>query len=101
MLRRPKLHPSPASGVQLLNLFTQYFRKVKETYIRNNFTLIYELLDECCDFGVPQITEPSILKEYIYQQGTVKAERKRKATQSQVTLQVRALVAPVFSGCLV
>lgn len=31
--------------------------------------LIYELLDEAMDFGVPQITETEILKQYIVEGG--------------------------------
>lgn len=33
--------------------------------IRDNVILVYELFDECFDFGVPQLTDFSILKEYI------------------------------------
>jgi hypothetical protein len=55
--------------VQLEQLFTHYFKKVKEKRIRENFVLIYELLDEVCDYGVPQITDPFALRNYIFQQG--------------------------------
>jgi AP-2 complex subunit mu-1 len=77
--------------VQLVVLFTEYFNKVKEKNIRDNFVLIYELLDECCDNGVPQITEPSVLKEYIFQKGTFLADKKEFA--SDVTLQVTGALA--------
>lgn len=33
--------------------------------IVDNFSLVYELLDECIDFGVVQLTDYNILKEYI------------------------------------
>ncbi|CDK25558.1 unnamed protein product [Kuraishia capsulata CBS 1993] len=33
--------------------------------IRENYILVYELFDEILDFGVPQLTEFNILKEYI------------------------------------
>lgn len=33
--------------------------------IVDNYSLIYELLDECVDFGVVQVTDFGILKEYI------------------------------------
>ena len=36
-----------------------------EESIRDNFVLIYELLDELMDFGYPQTTESKILKEYV------------------------------------
>ena len=37
-----------------------YFTKISEENIKNNFVLIYELLDEILDFGHPQNTEVSI-----------------------------------------
>lgn len=33
--------------------------------VRDNFILIYELFDECFDFGIPQLTEFSVLKDFI------------------------------------
>ncbi|RYG45639.1 hypothetical protein EON67_10385, partial [archaeon] len=44
-----------------------YFGVLEEESIRDNFVLIYELLDEVMDFGYPQITEAGVLKEYITQ----------------------------------
>ncbi|XBW34544.1 hypothetical protein QEN19_000104 [Hanseniaspora menglaensis] len=35
--------------------------------LRENFIIAYELLDEMCDFGVPQITDIKMLKNYITQ----------------------------------
>ena len=37
-----------------------YFTKISEENIKNNFVLIYELLDEILDFGYPQNTEVRI-----------------------------------------
>lgn len=37
--------------------------------MRDNFVIIYELLDEMMDFGYPQTTEGRILREYITQEG--------------------------------
>ena len=42
-----------------------YFRALEEESIRDNFVLIYELLDEIMDHGYPQTTEAKILKEFI------------------------------------
>ena len=50
---------------KLIALFTTYFSTFVEESIRDNFVLIYELLDEVVDNGYPQITEPGILKEFI------------------------------------
>ena len=41
-----------------------YFTKISEENIKNNFVLIYELLDEILDFGYPQNTEVSITLIY-------------------------------------
>lgn len=49
-------------------VFTEYFKELEEESIRDNFVLIYELLDEIMDFGYPQITEWKILQEYITQE---------------------------------
>ena len=51
---------------QLVTVFTDYFTVLEEESIRDNFVIIYELLDEMMDFGYPQNTETKILKEYIY-----------------------------------
>lgn len=38
---------------------------MEEESIRDNFVIVYELLDEMLDNGYPQSTEYKILKEYI------------------------------------
>lgn len=45
-------------------MFTEYFKELEEESIRDNFVVIYELLDEMMDFGYPQTTESKILQEY-------------------------------------
>jgi len=54
---------------RVVQVFVDYFRELEEESIRDNFVLIYELLDELMDFGYPQSTETKILQEYITQQG--------------------------------
>lgn len=39
---------------------------MEEESVRDNFVVIYELLDEIIDFGFPQITESKILHEYLF-----------------------------------
>ena len=46
-------------------MFREYFKELEEESIRDNFVLIYELMDEIMDFGYPQTTESKILKEYV------------------------------------
>lgn len=52
---------------KLVQVFTDYFKQVHEEAIRDNFVVIYELLDEMMDFGFPQISESKILRSYITQ----------------------------------
>ncbi|KAB8360867.1 hypothetical protein FH972_024601 [Carpinus fangiana] len=53
---------------KLVEVFTEYFKELEEESIRDNFVVIYELLDEMMDFGYPQTTESKILQEYITQE---------------------------------
>lgn len=60
---------------RIISLFRAYVNNVSEMKIRSNFSLIYQvrvsgyvdvqLLDEVADFGVPVITEPSIMSSLI------------------------------------
>lgn len=52
---------------KLVQVFEDYFKRVHEESIRDNFVVIYELLDEMMDFGFPQISESKILRSYITQ----------------------------------
>jgi AP-1 complex subunit mu len=49
----------------LRKILIEYFKNLEEESIRDNFVLIYELMDEIIDHGYPQLTETKILKEYI------------------------------------
>ena len=49
----------------ILDTFKKYFGEIREESIRDNFVIIYELLDECMDHGYPQTTDSDILKEFI------------------------------------
>lgn len=53
---------------RLVGVFRGYFGTLAEESIRDNFVLLYELLDEVCDYGVPQTTETQILQEFITQE---------------------------------
>ena len=59
---------------RLRALGKSYFGKFDEEAVKNNFVLVYELLDEIVDFGYPQNTETETLKMYITTEG-VKSER--------------------------
>ena len=49
----------------LVDIFKHYFTELEEESIRDNFVIIYELLDEVMDHGYPQFTEAKILTEFI------------------------------------
>ncbi|KJE88774.1 AP-1 complex subunit mu-1 [Capsaspora owczarzaki ATCC 30864] len=53
---------------KLLTVFTEYFKELEEESIRDNFVIVYELLDELMDFGYPQATDSKILQSYITQE---------------------------------
>mmetsp|Transcript_22706 Transcript_22706/g.27437 ORF Transcript_22706/g.27437 Transcript_22706/m.27437 type:complete len:450 (-) Transcript_22706:453-1802(-) len=78
----------------VVSLLKSYFNSFCEDSIKDNFVLIYELLDEVMDFGYPQILTPEILKLYITQEG-VKSEKKEKGKEvvdNKATLQVTGAV---------
>jgi hypothetical protein len=63
---------------KLVQVFVEYFKELEEESIRDNFVLIYELLDELMDFGYPQTTDTKILQEYITQQASEKEKERRR-----------------------
>lgn len=85
----------------LIGLGKGYFGKFDEEAVKNNFVLVYELLDgkyprfpmasllmlpsEVLDFGYPQNTETDTLKMYITTEG-VKSERSMEDS-SKITMQ--------------
>ncbi|CAO3598474.1 unnamed protein product [Absidia cylindrospora] len=68
----------------MISIGRSYFGKLDEEAVKNNFVLIYELLDEILDFGYPQNSETDTLKMYITTEG-VKSERAEDS--SRITIQ--------------
>ena len=64
---------------KLVGVLEEYLKTVEEESIRDNFVIIYELLDEMMDYGIPQVTETKMLKKYITQKSfkLVKAHKKK------------------------
>jgi AP-1 complex subunit mu len=54
---------------RLTTVFKEYFGELEEESIRDNFVVVYELLDETMDFGYPQSCEAKILKDVVTQEG--------------------------------
>ncbi|KAL0357893.1 UNVERIFIED_CONTAM: AP-1 complex subunit mu-2 [Sesamum calycinum] len=46
---------------RVVDVFKHYFEELEEESLRDNFVVVYELLDEIMDFGYPQYTEAKIL----------------------------------------
>jgi len=92
LLATTKANINSAMMFQFLYSFIKicksYFGEFSEEKIRENFVLIYELLDECLDYGYPQITDTDLLKKFIFQ-GKVKEDQlsqvKLTSTLTQLT----------------
>ena len=74
---------------KFLDLCGDYFGAFNEANVKNNFSIIYELLDEVLDYGYPQSTDSGALKiitEEASMQG--KSIEDMKQIASQVTGQI-------------
>lgn len=75
----------------MVTIFKSYFGdEFDEDAIRNNFTLVYELLDEILDFGYPQSTALEVLQMFI----NLGDQRK------QVTVQEAKKMSEAITGAL-
>lgn len=73
---------------QFLNICKAYFAtELNDSTVRKNFVIIYELLDEILDYGVPQITEPEVLKKYILEGGLKLEQLSDFDKLKQITMQ--------------
>lgn len=77
---------------EVVKVLKDYFGDFTEESIRNNFVLIYELLDEVLDYGYPQNCSTDVLKLYITQQGDKSAATERSAAQA-VTIQATGAIS--------
>ena len=78
---------------RLVGVFRDYFGELEEESIRDNFVIIYELLDETMDHGYPQALDSKILREYITQEGNRMEVRKGGAKRR---LSIGSVVVPVM-----
>eukprot|EP00939_MAST-03C_sp_MAST-3C-sp1_P001892 g1892.t1 len=78
----------------LVSIFSSYFDKPRKVFdeasLRNNFTLVYELLDEVIDFGYPQTTAIDLLQLHINT-----GKMKKKLAAKQATLDTKDLTGAV------
>eukprot|EP00052_Salpingoeca_macrocollata_P004651 m.42685 g.42685 ORF g.42685 m.42685 type:complete len:435 (+) comp14361_c0_seq1:57-1361(+) len=75
---------------KFVGLMEAYFGVFTEVNVKNNFSLIYELLDEILDFGYPQSTDVDTMKMFIMQSGptALKSKEEQAKITSQVTGQI-------------
>lgn len=69
---------------KVVEILIDYFNQLEEESIRDNFVLIYELLDEVIDHGYPQTTETKILKEYIKTESNKMKVHQREETRKKL-----------------
>ncbi|XP_019341713.1 AP-1 complex subunit mu-2 isoform X3 [Alligator mississippiensis] len=69
---------------KMVEVFSEYFKELEEESVRDNFVIVYELLDELMDFGFPQTTDSKILQEYITQESN-KLDTGRSRVPTTVT----------------
>jgi len=77
----------------VVTVLKSYFGAFDEDSIRNNFVLIYELLDEVLDYGYPQNCTVDVLKMYITQEGNKSASLAQKEMASSVTIQATGAIS--------
>ncbi|KAJ9109101.1 hypothetical protein QFC21_000429 [Naganishia friedmannii] len=71
---------------RFVSISRSYFSKLDEEAVKNNFVLIYELLDEILDFGYPQNSEIDALKMYITTE-SIKSELAVREDSAKITIQ--------------
>ncbi|KAK7195647.1 adaptor complex AP-1 medium subunit [Novymonas esmeraldas] len=69
-----------------VTVFKAYFKVVTHETVQDNFVIVYELLDEMSDFGLPQFTEEKALREYILQSTLLTSILGTKTTLTQSEL---------------
>ena len=74
---------------RMIDIMQSYFGKISEETVKNNFVLIYELLDEILDFGYPQNSDTGVLKSFITQQGV------RPVTREEQTIVTSAVTGQI------
>mmetsp|Transcript_4526 Transcript_4526/g.4997 ORF Transcript_4526/g.4997 Transcript_4526/m.4997 type:complete len:429 (+) Transcript_4526:39-1325(+) len=91
LLATTKSNINAAMAIQFLfsmvNLCKAYFGgEFDENHVRKHFVLIYELLDEVMDYGIPQFMEADVLKKFIFE-GGIKADLTDLNKLKQLTTQ--------------
>eukprot|EP01016_Furgasonia_blochmanni_P022387 TRINITY_DN2440_c0_g1_i2.p1 TRINITY_DN2440_c0_g1~~TRINITY_DN2440_c0_g1_i2.p1 ORF type:complete len:515 (-),score=166.13 TRINITY_DN2440_c0_g1_i2:115-1659(-) len=79
---------------QIVNICKAYFGgEFDENTVRKHFVLIYELLDETMDYGIPQILDPDLLKKYIFEGDSKKNDLNDIKKLKQLTMQATGVTS--------
>jgi AP-2 complex subunit mu-1 len=76
---------------KMVGVYKSYFGSFDEESIKNNFVMIYELLDEILDYGYPQNFSPDVLKMFIGQDGS-HADKLKKERIDKITVQATGAI---------
>ncbi|KAJ1619848.1 Longin-like domain-containing protein [Pavlovales sp. CCMP2436] len=66
---------------------------VNDDTIRNNFVLLYEVLDEVLDYGIPQNTTIDLLKNFITQQAETIVHEDGAPSPANITIQATGAIS--------
>jgi AP-1 complex subunit mu len=67
-----------------IEVLQSYFKEVQEESIRDNFVIVYELLDEMMDNGYPQTTEFKLLSKFIKTESYELTTNSKKQLNAQI-----------------
>lgn len=70
---------------RIMDIFKDYFGECNEAKIKENYVIVYELLEEVLDNGFPLATETNILKEMIRPPGILGSVVRAIKDESQVS----------------
>ena len=82
---------------KLISILVDYFKALDEESLKDNFVLIYELMDETMDYGYPQITDTNILKDYIKTESNKKKINLKNTIDSQADNKISSTATGVVS----
>ncbi|KAF4670739.1 AP-4 complex subunit mu-1 [Perkinsus olseni] len=75
---------SPMWAIELLNnmikVIKDYCGVLNEESLRKNFVLVYEILDEMIDFGIPQTTNTEVLRSCVHNEAIMVSDSPGTAT---------------------
>ena len=77
---------------KMIDIFKCYFGEFNEEAVKDNHVTVLELIDECLDYGYPQITEKDILQLYITNAGMKAEALKSGESNKQLSDKVTGII---------